>query len=188
MTKEYELVPDVQSFLAACSEVVGNCASENFSQSTFSEFFEKGDAGQMASPIEQILYCSLKTFSEIHEMGISHQQADGKPYLLGLDIVPQVKIGNYRVDFLVTLHGRYKSDSLVVECDSQEFHDRTEAERRYEKKRDRFLQSNGYQVFRFTGTEIKREPFRVAAEIISHLAKFTVAELLESIVNYKVSK
>jgi Uncharacterized protein conserved in bacteria len=62
--------------------------------------------------------------------------------------------------------GKWESRQVIVECDSQQFHERTEEERRYEKQRDRFLTVEGYKVFHFTGAEIVRNPWSVAAEIL----------------------
>lgn len=91
----------------------------------------------------------------------------------GLRVVPQYAIGKFRIDFLVS-HTRLQGEERVVliECDSQAFHDRSETERRYEKQRDRFLQSAGFKIFRFTGAEILSTPFDVAAEILKHVTGF----------------
>jgi very-short-patch-repair endonuclease len=102
----------------------------------------------------------------------------------GLSIDPQRKIGKFRVDFAVSYHccawansGGRPGDSkvldcgktIVIECDGHEWHERTEKERRYEKKRDRFLQSKGYEVFHYTGKEVTDDPFKVAEEILDYL-------------------
>lgn len=65
----------------------------------------------------------------------------------------------------------YTIKSLIVECDSQEFHERTEKERRYEKARDRHLLSMGYKVFHYTGSEICKDPIGVAIEILVYLTE-----------------
>jgi len=56
----------------------------------------------------------------------------------------------------------------VVECDSQQFHERTEEERRYEKARDRFLQKKGYKIFHYTGADIKSNYKKIVREIIRY--------------------
>lgn len=86
-------------------------------------------------------------------------------------IIPQYKISQYRVDFLIdpltffVNHPSKYSDKtlkfidknlkrLVVEIDGHDFHERTKEQAKKDKERDRFLQSKNYQVFRFTGSEI----------------------------------
>jgi very-short-patch-repair endonuclease len=49
------------------------------------------------------------------------------------------------------------------------WHERTERERRYEKRRDRDLARHGYHVFRFTGKEIMEDPGRVAIEVLGYV-------------------
>jgi len=105
----------------------------------------------IGSPIEQMLYCALKTIKELN-------------YLEDLKVVPQYKIGQYRVDFLVA-----KKKVVIIECDSQQFHERTEPERRYEKARDRFLQVEGYKIFHYTGASIKNNSLDIAKEIIAYV-------------------
>lgn len=108
------------------------------------------------SPIEQILYIALSTIKDVYWGSDS------------LTIQYQQEIGKYRVDFEVictSISGGGKR--VVVECDSQAFHERTEQERRYEKARDRFLQKQGYRAFHYTGKEIIEQPFRIASEIVA---------------------
>lgn len=97
------------------------------------------------SPIEQILYAYLWY----------------DPYQSGFRFRPQQKIGQYRVDFVVEIEG----EKLVVECDGHDFHEKTKEQATKDKKRDRFLVSQGYKVLRFTGSEIKKNPLRVISEI-----------------------
>ena len=76
----------------------------------------------------------------------------------------QKQIGKYRVDFLVqgqfsSIKGNQKClemCQIVVECDGHDFHEKTKEQAIYDKKRDRDLQSLGFRVYRFTGSEIWR--------------------------------
>lgn len=71
-----------------------------------------------------------------------------------LAIVPQYKVGAYRLDFAVFYGCDGVIKFLAVECDGHEFHERTKQQAQRDKSRDRFLQSRGIPVFRFTGSEI----------------------------------
>jgi len=97
-------------------------------------------------------------------------------------IQPQVQLGEYRVDFLVTYshiaipafeRAGYEpvSQQAVVECDGHDFHERTKEQAKRDKQRDRTLQAMGLPVFRFTGSEIWNAPFRCASEVLIHLQK-----------------
>jgi very-short-patch-repair endonuclease len=128
------------------------------------------------SPIEHAFFLSF----------IANMQAYGLPWLWAEDrsiaqrdvllnetttvIVPQCAIDDYRVDFLiVTRRGSTGAvEEFVVECDGHDFHERTKEQAERDKGRDRKLQSLGLPVFRFTGSEIFRDPIRKAAEICEH--------------------
>jgi|SRR5664280_3633585 len=111
-----------------------------------------------------------------------------------LEIAPQSQLGNYRVDFLLTLRarcwdaqvarlsrrreppnecGEYRviETQVVVECDGHDFHERTKEQAAHDRKRDRLLQDLGFKVFRFTGSEIWKDVFRCAEEAILSLVK-----------------
>lgn len=80
----------------------------------------------------------------------------------GVEIKQQVGIGHYRVDFML---GRRKPDGradclVVVECDGSRYHDAIE-----DAKRDRFIQTHGAAILRFTGSEINAHPDRCASEV-----------------------
>ncbi len=83
-------------------------------------------------------------------------------------IAPQVKIGTYRVDFFCG-HIAGLGDGvsgIVVEVDGHDFHDRTKEQARRDKTRDRTLQSCGYKVFRFAGSEVWKDAFACAETVL----------------------
>lgn len=81
---------------------------------------------------------------------------------------PQEKIGNYTVDFLIEV---YEKKYIVIECDGHEFHEKTKEQAKHDKERDRFLQKEGYSVYRFTGSEIFNNPIQVLSEIVEIIYK-----------------
>jgi hypothetical protein len=102
-------------------------------------------------------------------------------------IVAQHRVngGQYRTDFLFELTrdvyvaglegiaGLSHSEvfaRLVIELDGHDFHERTKEQAWRDKSRDRHLTAHGYTVFRFTGSEVHRNPYRVADEIDAYLA------------------
>jgi len=88
----------------------------------------------------------------------------------------QVPIGGYRVDFLlygISAHSDDRSNwlrvALIVECDGHDFHEKTKAQAKRDKKRDRDLVARGFTVMRFTGSEIWRDPRACIREAISFI-------------------
>jgi hypothetical protein len=77
---------------------------------------------------------------------------------------PQRRRGNRRLDFL------YADARLVVECDSRAWHD-DDVSFLDDRRRDRELRAQGYEVMRFTWAEVVHEPRRVAAEIRAALSR-----------------
>jgi very-short-patch-repair endonuclease len=84
-----------------------------------------------------------------------------------ISILPQVRIGRYRADFLVSMSFGEKQIQIVVECDGHDWHERTKIQASRDKRRDRTLQRKGYRVFRFTGSDIHRDVHGCAREVIA---------------------
>ena len=181
MAKVIEIPENIWSIINRHCAVIAKNASESFSQNTFCEIQDL----DICSPIEQALYSALKCVQNINCIVESEPEYDsnGKEYVFGLSIDPQFKLGNYRADFLVSWSTPKTDRRVIVECDSQQFHDRTERERRYEKARDRFFILNGYKTLHYTGTEILQDPYKVATEIISFVTNCDADALYEAVMD-----
>lgn len=179
-----QIEKNVREFLTKCSDGIGVYEGEMFDVGLWRYFYE--DCCPVKSPIEQILYCALKTIARFSCLDDSdvYTLPNGKEVVRGLGIWPQRKIEKYRCDFLITYETSKINKELIVECDSQQFHERTEKERRYEKARDRFFVSQGYKVFHYTGAEILKEPFEKAIEIIAYITEIPIEEIKDSHINY----
>lgn len=143
------------------------------------------------SPIEKLLMAAmlLRAGSGMHEYGpfwvrggeLTTAEAAAllltEAHPLQLIIQPQAKpeIGaDWRVDFLVTAPA-YTSDRpflrrLIVECDGHDFHERTKAQAARDRSRDRMAQSRNVQVYRFTGSEIHRDAWGCAGQVLDWAA------------------
>jgi very-short-patch-repair endonuclease len=92
-----------------------------------------------------------------------------------IEVWPQQKIGDYRVDFLLLARFRDTGSldrdlvRIVIECDGHDFHERTKEQAARDRGRDRFMQRAGYKVFRFTGSEIYHSPETCSDEIATYL-------------------
>lgn len=101
----------------------------------------------------------------------------------------QKKIGDYRVDFLLELESDVpdfinkvkladgkkipgimrETAKLIVECDGHDFHEKTKEQAIKDKTRDRTLQSVGYNIYHFTGSEIYKDCFKCAMQCYDFL-------------------
>lgn len=63
------------------------------------------------------------------------------------NLEPQFIVDHYRLDFA------FPDEMIAIEIDGHEFH-KTREQRTNDAKRERYLQSKGWKVIRFTGTEI----------------------------------
>jgi very-short-patch-repair endonuclease len=131
------------------------------------------------SPIEKLLMAAL--FSEAREQPFTQvfleedEPFPDKPsFGEAAFIYNQVKFGPYRVDFAIwdaSLPLELADPRImIVECDGHDFHERTKQQARRDKQRDRYFQSKGFKVLRFTGSEIYADPTECAQEIIGELA------------------
>jgi len=113
-----------------------------------------------------------------------------------LKIFLQKGIGNYRVDFFLEyselvpdFENRLKkidpktgekleipgtkdeSIYLIVECDGHDYHERTKEQAKRDREKDRVLQSIGYPIFRFTGSEIYNDVFSCCKQCLKYLSE-----------------
>jgi hypothetical protein len=97
------------------------------------------------------------------------------------DVFQQLKVTaagkNYRLDFGIrarrpnvawkqdTDAPRWLTTLYALECDGHDFHERTKEQAERDRVRDRDLQSIGWNVARFTGAEIYRDPLAAAVRV-----------------------
>ncbi len=99
-----------------------------------------------------------------------------------LELVPQYKVGPYRIDFAVIVPGNglcLEEIRIAIECDGAYFHDRTDKQAERDKRRDRMLTLNGWRVVRFSEAEIMKNPRSCADQ---------VSQLIDALVNDQVKR
>lgn len=116
------------------------------------------------SPIERIMRVIL---IDVEDRLNNQYGIENRPFL---SVVPQYKVGNYRVDFLVELWGQ-NNNKYVIECDGYNFHEKTKEQIKYEKQRERFLVEEGYKVLRFSGSEIYSNFEKITQELVDIFEK-----------------
>lgn len=99
----------------------------------------------------------------------------------------QYDVLGYRADFAIKRYelkyggaGRVvlSSQTILVECDGHEFHERTKEQASRDKSRDRELHSAGFLVLRFSGSEIWEDPYKCATQIMDCLESNMTARSL----------
>lgn len=101
---------------------------------------------------------------ELFALGVMAELWDMRPMY---KFESQVQIDKYRVDFRIGYRDEPISKKwayVLVECDGHDFHERTKEQAKRDKGRDRALAAAGFQVVRFTGSEIWADPFACAKE------------------------
>lgn len=88
----------------------------------------------------------------------------------GLSVWFQAPVGRYRADFLICAsHDRGGYAWGAIECDGHDHHDLTKDQAQRDRARDRFFQSQGIIILRYTGSEIWRAPLLVVFEAVNLL-------------------
>jgi hypothetical protein len=138
------------------------------------------------SPMEKVFLTAFATVVEANTtipLGKVLPSLNGTVLRSGIGIIPQRGFQDYRVDFWL----QYWGDAVivgedgepsnlvkpfrefVVEVDGHGFHDRDKEQRAYENRRKRALQTAGYFVFPYTGSEVNFEPMVPALECLAFL-------------------
>lgn len=132
------------------------------------------------SPIEELLLAAMFSASKVVDFRLDFMPyGDALPAEAYTDeaafVFQQIQFGPYRADIAI-LDATLPFDLarprvMIVECDGHDFHERTKDQARRDKQRDRWFQSRGYKVLRFTGSEIWADPDKCADEVIEQLAR-----------------
>jgi very-short-patch-repair endonuclease len=166
---------NVFEFLNFASDDYARIQNDYFSQEMYMNIIDM----EITSPIEQIFYIACHVLC-----AAAHTQINPEPWRdskgndqagIGIYMSPQVKIGKYKVDFLFSFNNQGPKEfypDLIVELDGHDFHDKDKNQRAYEKARDRYLVKNGYKVLHFTGSEVVKEPYKVAHEALEMIGAF----------------
>ena len=110
------------------------------------------------------LFCSRKCFNKFK--GETSIEKLMKKALIKkkIDFKQEAKIENYYMDFLLPQH------KIVIECDGDYWHNIVGAKER-DNRKDKFLSSRGYQLYRFSEKEIKSSVESCLQKVIKDLDK-----------------
>lgn len=158
---------------------------------------EWGSAGTGDTPIERLFYVALFAYLEVAYIEFrgrlrlvsDHSRIDEVLNTFArhdeLVIQSQVQLDDWRVDFLVHAwtdgrvwrpevgpeRGPPRWRKLIVECDGHDFHERTKEQAARDRSRDRRYVESGYDVFRFTGSELWADPLGCAVQVYEWAAR-----------------
>lgn len=96
-----------------------------------------------------------------------------------LRVYPQVGFGLFTLDFVLVRIDVFEETTegiVVVECDGHDYHERTREQASRDKRKDRELQAEGLDIFRFSGSDICRDAAGCAKETLNHLTRLEVIE------------
>lgn len=119
------------------------------------------------SPIERLFYAGFFPLQLVHNL-----RRPGR-----VIIQPQVSVLGYRADFVTAIvcqnteQRRTCLHRIVVECDGHDYHERTKEQAARDKKRDREMQAAGYEVWRFTGSELHRNAVNCSRGVYRELLR-----------------
>ncbi|WP_315833926.1 DUF559 domain-containing protein [Bradyrhizobium prioriisuperbiae] len=105
------------------------------------------------------------------------RRRDAKEWIF---IQKQAQLPGWRVDYIFNVYGgRIREPNsgipgwrkLIVECDGHDFHERTKEQASKDRGRDREAQTSGFEIFRFTGSELWRDPMGCAKQVMDWAEK-----------------
>lgn len=117
------------------------------------------------SPIEQIYYFTYTLMDyDVNEgkrpsMAILPQhkvEANGNIYYL--DFYFDAKTCGYGVDY-----------KLAIECDGHDFHEKSKKQVAHDNERALNLKMAGYDILRFSGSQIYKEPFKCVLQTMNYI-------------------
>jgi len=122
------------------------------------------------SPIEQMLALELDRL-DIQVINLYNPFIDVVNFQKQREIIVGCK--KYRADFFIEVHYKKPKDRVVrfvIECDGFAYHaNKTQMGKDY--VRTRALQEAGYEVIKFTGSEIYHGAYKCALEVLSAIVQ-----------------
>lgn len=134
--------------------------------------------GKVESPIEALFLEAFCVAAVEHGYGIARKSAAREGVIV---VGIQRSIGErYRADFLISYPFFGAHFAVVVECDGHAFHERTKKQAARDRRRDRDIQRMGYQIFRFTGSELNADARGCAVEVLTAIEEFQTSTILKA--------
>lgn len=124
------------------------------------------DYNSCKSPIEKIFFLSFNLVKTIRDNELPENY-------VALSAYPQYEIETndkkFIVDFDVILECQDYYKELIVECDGHDFHEKTKKQVIHDNEREYAIKMSGYDILRFSGSQIYNNPFKVANDVFDYL-------------------
>lgn len=118
------------------------------------------------SPIEQIFITAFELYMKLNN----------KEFIMLFSQMP-IKIGKkkYVADFYFEkdkyINCFNTNKRIIIECDGHEFHQKTKEQVKRDNEREYALKMAGYEIIRFSGSQIYNEPFKCAEDTYNYIIK-----------------
>ena len=142
--------------------------------------------GYNMTPVEQIFWVAYCIYSvnlkKYHEINNSYDNIFPIPINLCFieEMKPQDELlingRKFKPDFVIDfsrkntdgfyIYPKFKDLKYVVEIDGFDYHSKKE-QMNYDYERENFLKANGYNVIRFTGSQVYRKPYNCVNDFIT---------------------
>lgn len=86
-------------------------------------------------------------------------------------ITPQVDESPYRVDFSLAEIEEAPGLRIAIEVDGHDYH-KSKEQRDHDYKRDRYLMARGWQIIRFTGSQVYNDPQACTHETVDLVRQY----------------
>lgn len=118
------------------------------------------------SPIEKILFLAFNLVLIVRTNELNENS-------VGITVTPQFQIETeskrYYADLYFEIESYIDNVGVVVECDGHEFHQKTKKQVEHDNEREYEIKKCGYDVLRFSGSQIYNDPFKCANDIFDYL-------------------
>ena len=121
---------------------------------------------KIESPIEQIfitafeLYIMFNKKKDIVLFSQKEIKASGKKYIVDFYFEEDEYVNKFNTD-----------KKIIIECDGYEFHQKTKEQVQKDNEREYNLKMAGYEILRFSGTQIYNNPFKCAEDTYNYIIK-----------------
>ena len=125
------------------------------------------------TPIEKIfitafeMYTNFENKKQIYLFPQEEVQIDNKKYYADF----MFKADDYLTKLILGKEIRNYNYKLIIECDGYEFHQKTKQQVQKDNEREYDLKMAGYEILRFSGSQIYNEPLKCAKDTYNYIMK-----------------
>lgn len=121
---------------------------------------------EIKSPIEQVfitafdLYVMLENKEPVFLFSQMPIEIGTKKYIADFYFEEDVYVNKFNTD-----------KKIIIECDGHQFHQKTKEQVKHDNEREYDLKMAGYEILRFSGSQIYNEPLKCAEDTYNYIMK-----------------